>query len=244
MDLPKVIGHRGAAGVAPENTLGGFRVAASLGVEWVEFDVRLTRDETCVVVHDETLKRIAGIDVAIDQTDFSEIRQWTQPDPIPTLAETMELLDGLGLGANIEIKPDRRRRVVARHVARAARRARRRGRSPVLVSSRDGEALVAVASEDAGIALGLVVFHPRLNVAKAAKRFGCRSIHCRDVWLTASRTAAWRRSGFQTVGFTINEPARAEKLFSWGVEAVISDTPGTLLGALAAVGKAGLAVGE
>jgi len=55
--MPTVIGHRGAAGRAPENTLAGFRCAKSLGCDWIEFDVRLTADGTLVVCHDSRLDR-------------------------------------------------------------------------------------------------------------------------------------------------------------------------------------------
>src|ERR1700761_1456962 len=55
--MPKVIGHRGAAAHAPENTLAGFRAAKTLGCTWVEFDVRLTADGQPVICHDDALDR-------------------------------------------------------------------------------------------------------------------------------------------------------------------------------------------
>jgi len=53
--LPRVIGHRGAAAVAPENTLAGLAAAAAAGARWVEIDVRLSADKVCVLSHDPTL---------------------------------------------------------------------------------------------------------------------------------------------------------------------------------------------
>src|SRR5215472_7279977 len=55
--LPLVIGHRGAAGCAPENTLAGLRKAKELGCRWAEFDVRLTADGQLILLHDERLNR-------------------------------------------------------------------------------------------------------------------------------------------------------------------------------------------
>jgi len=55
--LPSVIGHRGAARTAPENTLAGLRRAKALGCDWVEFDVRLTGDGALVLCHDPLLDR-------------------------------------------------------------------------------------------------------------------------------------------------------------------------------------------
>jgi glycerophosphoryl diester phosphodiesterase len=52
-----VIGHRGNRAHAPENTLESLREAVALGVDAVEFDLRVSRDGTLVVIHDETLER-------------------------------------------------------------------------------------------------------------------------------------------------------------------------------------------
>src|SRR5882757_10846072 len=57
LQLPPVIGHRGAAACAPENTLAGLRKAKALGCRWVEFDVRLTADNQPVLLHDNRLER-------------------------------------------------------------------------------------------------------------------------------------------------------------------------------------------
>jgi len=94
-----VFGHRGARAEAPENTVAGFRYARGVGLTAVEFDVRLTRDDRLVVIHDTTVdrttdgagaiadltyRRIAGLDA---RGDFSD---WPAPCRVPTLRDTLE----------------------------------------------------------------------------------------------------------------------------------------------------------
>ena len=56
-DIPKLIGHRGASSLAPENTLISISTAAKLKAKWVEVDVRLSADKIPIIFHDETLNR-------------------------------------------------------------------------------------------------------------------------------------------------------------------------------------------
>ncbi len=56
----KVIGHRGAAGLALENTLAGFEIATLLGVDAIELDIHCSRDGKLVVVHDPDLRRVTS----------------------------------------------------------------------------------------------------------------------------------------------------------------------------------------
>ena len=89
-----VVGHRGAAGVLPENTLAGFRYAIELGVDYVECDVHLSRDGQLVVMHDATVDRTTDATGAICDLDFNRIRALDagEGEQIPTLDEVLALV--------------------------------------------------------------------------------------------------------------------------------------------------------
>ena len=91
-----VVGHRGAAGVVPENTLKGFRYAIELGVDSVECDVHLTRDEQLIVMHDETVDRTTNGSGRIRELDFATIRSLDAGDgeQVPTLDEVLAAVQG------------------------------------------------------------------------------------------------------------------------------------------------------
>jgi glycerophosphoryl diester phosphodiesterase len=87
-----VVGHRGAAGVLPENTLKGFRYAIELGVDYVECDLHLSRDGRLVVMHDTTVDRTTNGQGAIRDLTFARLRGLDAGDgeQVPTLDEVLE----------------------------------------------------------------------------------------------------------------------------------------------------------
>ena len=110
--MPKVCGHRGAAGHAPENTLASIKKAASLGVRWVEFDTKLTADGVAVLFHDDDLGRTTDGAGLMAETSLADVRcldagSWFgeefQGEGVPTLEDAIRELSALGLGANVEI---------------------------------------------------------------------------------------------------------------------------------------------
>lgn len=114
LKLTKVIGHRGAAAYAPENTLEGIHTAADIGVEWVELDVKLTKDEVPIIFHDEELSRTTNGSGLVAETLYNDIKQmeagsWFSDSfsgiKIPTLEEAIDVLIERDLGFNLEIKP-------------------------------------------------------------------------------------------------------------------------------------------
>jgi len=76
MKLPLIIGHRGAKGIAPENSLSGFKKAVELGIDGIELDVHLTKDGKLIVIHDIDLKRLTGLRIPIKQLTFKELKKY------------------------------------------------------------------------------------------------------------------------------------------------------------------------
>jgi len=76
MNLPLIIGHRGAKGIAPENCLCGFKKAVELGIDGVELDVHLTKDGKLIVIHDVDLERLTGIKIPIKQLTLKELKKY------------------------------------------------------------------------------------------------------------------------------------------------------------------------
>jgi len=99
------IGHRGAKAYAPENTLAGFRKALALGVDMVEFDVRVTKDKYPVVIHDSQLARLGKKFRRISRLTLKEMKKIKIKDgqTIPTLGEVLAVIDNR-VGLDIELK--------------------------------------------------------------------------------------------------------------------------------------------
>ncbi|RIJ56810.1 glycerophosphodiester phosphodiesterase, partial [Clavibacter phaseoli] len=88
-------GHRGDSSRHRENTLAAIRSAAEAGARTVEVDVHVTRDGQVVLLHDDTLERLWGVDARIADLDLADVRALGGGDlRIPLLADALELLSG------------------------------------------------------------------------------------------------------------------------------------------------------
>ena len=103
-DWPLVIGHRGAAGLAPENTLPSFQLAYEMGVSGIELDVHLVA-EHLATIHDDTLERTTNGRGKVANLDLDSLRKLDAGGGygIPLLEEVIAELPE-GIGANIELK--------------------------------------------------------------------------------------------------------------------------------------------
>ena len=244
MPIPRIIGHRGAAKAAPENTLEGLREAKRQGATWVEVDAKLTSDNHVILLHDDLLDRTTnGHGPAADATLTAfralDAGAWLAPSwvgaKVPTLEETVKELCALGLNCNFEIKPcPGREQVTAEFVMRELQRLWPAQAEKPLISS--------FAYDSLQVAQRLAPEFPRAVLVEEVPENWqalCEGVEAvaLNPWhktLTAEWTKAIKKAGYKVLSYTVNETARARELFDWGVDSVFSDVPGQLIRELGA----------
>lgn len=243
----KVIGHRGAAAVAPENTLPSFRHAVEVGADAVELDLHLSRCGRLVVIHDATVDRTTDGRGPVARMSLEELRELDAghrytPDGgrsfpfrgrdvgIPTLEEALEATGGLPVITEVKAlaagealadflggSPDARRVLVGGFSLEAVTPARPVARWSCAYTS---ELRRYVLLGKVGLA-GLAV--PRVDAAMVPeRRRGVRVVTPRFV-----RRA--HRDGLGVFVWTVNRPDDARRLYDWGVDGLVSDAPGRML---------------
>ncbi len=237
LKLPRVIGHRGACAYAPENTLISLHTAADMGCKWVEVDVKLSKDFVPILMHDDTLDRTTGIQGAVKDYDFHELRdmdagQWFGDSfintKIPSLEEVMELILQRNLGINLEIKPcPGRERDTAEAIFDLLTQIwDDDDRDRVLITSFSYIALETAMDIAPDWARGLLIDDdPDPNWADMAKYFAAQTIHFSAE--TATREFVEELMDFQSplYAYTVNDPRTAQTFRQWGVDGFFTNTP-------------------
>lgn len=103
--MPLIVGHRGAAGYAPENTLASFKAAIDIGCDRTECDVRLTKDKRLVVIHDKEVSRLTDGTGLVSEMNLIELQRLKclGGGQIPTLQEVVDICRGW-ISLQIELK--------------------------------------------------------------------------------------------------------------------------------------------
>jgi glycerophosphoryl diester phosphodiesterase len=240
--LPRVIGHRGAAATAPENTLESIREAKRLGAGGVEFDAKLSADGVPLLFHDDTLERTTSGQGPVAAMAMRDIRRldaglWFGPQwrlaPVPLLEDALKLVAELDLAVNVEIKPCPGREVdTAKAVIATIRRSWPRRRQTLLLSSFSIASLRAARLAAPELPRALLIWEKLEDWLAQARALACVSIHCADEYLTPGWAAEIKAEGFGLAVYTVNDPLRARELLGWGVDAIITDRPGEIAAVL------------
>lgn len=237
--LPKIIGHRGAAKAAPENTLVSIREAKRQGAAWVEIDAKLTADNQVILLHDDLLDRTTSGTGAAAQASFAAIRAldagaWFAPSwagtPVPSLEELVAEVLSLGLGLNVEIKPcPGREHVTAEFVMRELQRLWPAQAEKPLISSFAYDSLRVARQLAPDFPRAVLIEDTPANWLDLLQGVEAVALNPWHKTLTPEWTQAIKGAGYLIATYTVNDPARARELFGWGVDAVFSDVPGLLL---------------
>lgn len=248
-----VHGHRGARAMRPENTIPAFEYAIAAGVDVLELDMAVTKDDVVVVSHDPVLRPpicTGGAPQAvIRQLTLAEVRGWDcggarnpafprqQPAPgtrMPALDQVLDLAPRGNVDFNIETKifPDRPELTpspeqFARLVLESVRK---RGlEKRVILQSFDFRTLHAMKRLAPEIRLSaLYAGRPRDFVA-IAREAGAGIVSPEQSLVTEEQVRAAHEAGLEVVPWTANTPEQWDRLISAGVDAIITDDPAALL---------------
>lgn len=245
LDFNQIIGHRGLAAKAPENTLASIKMAARMGLKWVELDVNTTRDAVPILCHDSTLKRTTNGKGRISHLDFDNISEldagsWFSPrfsqEHIPTLQQALELCKQLKLGINLELKPDNRIKSeqIPHYIHPIASIVLPYKNSvPLLVSSFNKEVIRAFKQSIADIPLGFLLdnHETERSLASFVAEIDFYSFHLSYKQCKRFKNSLLAQYDKPLLVYTINNPLLANELLGNGITAVFSDslTPESLL---------------
>ena len=234
--LPKFIGHRGACGIAPENTMSSMLKAKTLGLNFVEVDVKITKDKVPVLLQDETLDRTTnGSGLCCDFT-FNELQKldagiWFNEnyknEKILSLDKCIDFVSNNQMGINIELKPnlgkEKENVISVKKILET-----KKNINKYFISSFDKLSLKYASEILSGIPRGYLINnnHTSLSeIVKICNKYNCFSIGLNIDYLNSEIVKFFKKNNLVVTIFSVNEINIAKNIFSWGADSVFTDRP-------------------
>lgn len=230
---PGVVSHRGAAQLAPENTLAAVDAAIRAGADFVEIDLRYSRDGEAVVMHDPTVNRTTNGTGRVDRLTLEEIRAldagaWFAPEfageRVPTFEEAVEVLDPAPAAVLVELKDEWSEARLAPLVALLRER---QMTHRVLLQSFNLDTMEALARVAPDFARMLLTRELGDEVVDRAIELGVSAIGAKAALYAAFPQAVEqiRARGLGAAVYTLNSPEEWQVALERGIDFVITDDP-------------------
>ncbi|MDB5055645.1 MAG: glycerophosphoryl diester phosphodiesterase [Bacilli bacterium] len=231
-----VIGHRGAAGEAPENTMVSFQLALKQGAEGIELDVHLSKEGEIVVCHDATLDRTTNGQGYIFEKEVVEIKRYDAGswfseqylgETVPLLAEVFDQVPD-GILINVEIKYAYHGRMETQLIDFLRKRKRMEN---VVISSFDHKCLQRIKKMEPKVKIGLLYAANLVDHAGYANQLGVDvfSIHPHYQLIEKEDVQKAKALGIRTFPYTVNSLEEFRKMVEYGVSGIITDYPARLV---------------
>ena len=230
---PRILAHRGGGSLAPENTLAAVKLGQSLGYRAHEFDVKLSKDNVAMLLHDATLERTTtgkgrAADFLWEALRALDAGGWHSAafrgEPLASFEDTAKLLRSKGTMANVEIKPTPGlERETGLRVAQLAAELWAGAAAPPLLSSFSFDALMAAKEAAPGLPRGWLTKEfledgwGRLEALEAV------SLHTDHKRFAPERIAGVQARGYKVLLYTINDPDLAQTYLDAGVDGIFTD---------------------
>ncbi len=241
----KIVAHRGAGTMAPENTMAGFRVGLSHGYRAFETDAMLTADKIAVLMHDPKFGRTIADPRSVPELTAAELRSldagsWYSPfylgEPPALFEQAVRWCRTNGVWLNIEIKPapgyeEETGRLVGELTSRLYGDLIREGGASTtgivpevpLFSSFKPDALRAAKVSAPNIPRGLLIDQIPDNWRELLDEIECVSLHCNHKRITQEMIDEVHAMGRWVFCYTVNDPKRVTELFRMGVDGLCTD---------------------
>lgn len=239
-DSRMLYAHRGASAYAPENTLAAFERAAQMGASWVEFDIRVTACGELVIFHDNKLNRTTNGYGRLSHKTYDEVAQldagiWFGHDfanvKVPTLLQTIAVLQRLKVNANIEIKPDpKTEKLLITKLAQILKAHWPASLEKPLLSCKSLRCLHLLREWLPDYPLAWVLTRIPLDWQRTVTALELQALHPNYLYLSARRIKKIKAQfpALKINAYTVNSRFIAERLFAKGVDAIFTDKPDLL----------------
>lgn len=229
----KIIGHRGARGEAPENTLGGFQYIHDLGIRAVEFDVRQLQDDALVIMHDDQFTRTTGHNKSLyecqshdlchyDQSHFWH--NWAKFEITPSLSQTLRIIQNFD-HIEVEIKAVNSEYEANKLVETLENQLAGFEQSAVITSF-DTKIHHALNQQKSRFRHGLLIEDDiQYRAIDQALSLGCCQIGWMNELATNEMITATQNANLAISVWTVNDIKRAQELQQLGINGLITDYP-------------------
>lgn len=232
----RIIGHRGARGEAPENTLGGFQYIHDLGIRAVEFDVRQLKDHELIIMHDDNMLRTTGIDQALYPLNSTQLDTYNQAhiwldwekQSTPTLRQALQIMQDFE-HLEVEVKAVETQAEAERLTQHLTQQLRGFERTAVITSF-DLKILQALQNQNSTFKRGLLIEDDIQHLAiKQALKYDCCQIGWMNQLATDDLLKATQQANLAISVWTVNDIERAKHLRDCGIDGLITDFPKMML---------------
>jgi glycerophosphoryl diester phosphodiesterase len=217
----KIIGHRGAKGLAPENTLAGLGKALEHHADEIEFDVRVSKDGQVVLAHDSVVHDAAGGKVSIASHTPGELR--THSPDLATLSEALAYVNAK-VPLAIEIKPDELIQPIITTLTPFIEKGLY-GAHNLHFASFSQRTLVELHEAFPDIPLIVNEKWSGIRASWRAKQLNTKRITMNQRWLWRGFITLMARRGWQLSAYTVNNPAKARRWAKYGLYGIVTDFP-------------------
>lgn len=216
------IGHRGARAYEPENTLASFRRAIELGVDAVELDVRKTRDNELVVIHNADVNKTTDGNGPVNSFTLEEIQKFVteKGEHIPTLEEVLDVV-----GKRVKVLVELKETDTEEKVIELIRR--KKLMDDVILISFDENILKKIRKLDDKLTLGLIYVRHK-NPIKSALALKAEYLLPLYRFTHSANVKKAHEAGLKVIVWTINTKEEAIEYNRKGVDGIATDRPDIL----------------